>query len=535
MESARTAFDAGAWQQAREDYLAIATEQSDPAAYEAAAQAAWWLDDASTCLGSRENAYRLFRQRGDDRGAARAAISLSYDSVLFGAGQAVGLGWLSRARALLEPLDEAEEHGWCEIRAAELALSVQHDPVRALAAADRAAQIAVRVGQPDLGVVALALQGLSLTQAGDIETGMPRLDAAVAAATTGEIPDAMWMGKVCCWLIAACDETQDVTRAAEWCRRVESVCADQHLVPLFNVCRIQYASVQVARGTWDEAERELIAVLDRLSGSRRNSRVEAVVQLGELRRRQGRTDEADALFAQAEFHPTAVAGRALIRLSNDDAAAAWTSISALLRTLPDQNLLVRAPFLLPAVRAATAAGDEAAAGVAADELRRTAHATGTDALMGLSAVADAVLAGPEDAVPLLREAVRRFGNAGLRHDQAEARLALAEALRDEGDLVGCHEQLDAVMPELDELSAAAGIESARRIRDSLVAPSTGPLTPREIEVLRLVSQGLSNQGIAEQLVLSEHTVHRHVANILTKLGQPTRAAAVAYALGAGIL
>ena len=115
--------------------------------------------------------------------------------------------------------------------------------------------------------------------------------------------------------------------------------------------------------------------------------------------------------------------------------------------------------------------------------------------------------------------MRRFGDAGLRHDQAEARLALAEALRDEGDLVGCHEQLDAAMPEMDELSAAAGIEAARRTRDSTVAASTGPLTAREIEVLRLVSQGLSNQEIAEQLALSD-TRDRHVSNILAKLDSP---------------
>jgi DNA-binding NarL/FixJ family response regulator len=55
------------------------------------------------------------------------------------------------------------------------------------------------------------------------------------------------------------------------------------------------------------------------------------------------------------------------------------------------------------------------------------------------------------------------------------------------------------------------------------------LTSRELEVLRLVAQGLSTQEIAVRLVLSEHTVHRHVANILIKLDLPTRAAAVAYA------
>jgi DNA-binding NarL/FixJ family response regulator len=56
-----------------------------------------------------------------------------------------------------------------------------------------------------------------------------------------------------------------------------------------------------------------------------------------------------------------------------------------------------------------------------------------------------------------------------------------------------------------------------------------PLTPREREVLALVAAGLSNQAIGERLFVSEHTVHRHVANILTKLDVPSRAAAAARA------
>ncbi|MDW5597136.1 helix-turn-helix transcriptional regulator, partial [Conexibacter stalactiti] len=62
-----------------------------------------------------------------------------------------------------------------------------------------------------------------------------------------------------------------------------------------------------------------------------------------------------------------------------------------------------------------------------------------------------------------------------------------------------------------------------------------PLTPREREILRLVARGLGDAQIAAVLVLSPHTVHRHVANIRRKLGQPTRAAAAADATGRGLL
>ncbi len=64
----------------------------------------------------------------------------------------------------------------------------------------------------------------------------------------------------------------------------------------------------------------------------------------------------------------------------------------------------------------------------------------------------------------------------------------------------------------------------------------GELTERELEVLRLVAAGLSDREIAQRLVLSPHTVHRHVANIRTKLGLPPRAAAAAaYATRIGVI
>ncbi len=72
------------------------------------------------------------------------------------------------------------------------------------------------------------------------------------------------------------------------------------------------------------------------------------------------------------------------------------------------------------------------------------------------------------------------------------------------------------------------------LRSDSPAPA-GPLTARELEVLRLVGAGLADAEIADQLVVSPHTVHRHVANIRTKLGQPSRSAAVAYAARAGLI
>ena len=533
--AAQEALAAGSWGRADSAFRAVIDQTDDPLAYEGLAQVAWWLDDADTCLAARETAYRRYRTRKDPVGAARAATALAWDCVLFGRGESVAKGWLGRAQTLLAAVDECPEHGWCLVREAELALSLRQDRVQALHCASQAADVGRRTGDGDLSVVGLALQGLALTGSGEVEAGMARLDSAVAAATGGDVVDLMWMGKVLCWLIAACHEAQDVTRAEEWCRRGEAICLDRDLVPLLNVCRIQYASVQVSAGTWTEAEKELTETVGRLGASPRASRLEAVVQLGELRRRQGRLEEAEALFRQAEFDPVAALGRALIRFATGDNVSAWTAVQRLLHTLPLENRLARAGVLLHAVRIGHAVGEHDAAVLAAKELRATAAAVKTDALLAMSAVADSVLRESTEASALLHEAVRRYHRAGLRHDEAQARLLLATALLAQGDSEAARDQLAAATHVMTHLVDTAGLAHAGQLAKLLDRRSSDLLTRREKEVLRLVSRGKSNDEIATALTLSRHTVHRHVANILTKLDQPTRASAVTQALTTGLI
>ncbi len=374
---ANAALSTGRWTQAGELFAQLAAETEDASAHEGLAQAAWWLDDADTALGAREAAYRRHRHSGDVRGAALAAATLGYDSILFGKGVGVGRGWLARAADLLGQRADVPEAGWLAVRQAEVALNVDRDAAAGLAASMRAQAVGHETADENLVIVAQALAGLAQVRLGDMDAGMPLLDAAATAATAGDVADLMWVGKICCWLISACQETYDLERAGDWCARVEEICVQRALAPLFAVCRTQYASIQLAGGDSEEAEVTLLDVLERLKNSRRLSRLDAVAQLGELRRRQGRLAEAEDLLQQAGYRPEALTSLARLRLDDGDAGRAWTTITESLRSMPPGQLLQRVDALAVAVAAGIAVGsvDEAraAAGSFAASPREWAH------------------------------------------------------------------------------------------------------------------------------------------------------------------
>jgi predicted ATPase/DNA-binding CsgD family transcriptional regulator len=114
--------------------------------------------------------------------------------------------------------------------------------------------------------------------------------------------------------------------------------------------------------------------------------------------------------------------------------------------------------------------------------------------------------------------------AEMGHEQFEAEYAAGRAL-DTAQLAA----------ETERTGPAAGpAQVPAQLLTGGPGQSLNALTPRERDVLRLVAQGLSNSDIARQLVLSEHTVHHHLASILRKLGVSSRAAATAWAVRAGL-
>jgi ATP/maltotriose-dependent transcriptional regulator MalT len=526
----------GSWAEALE---LLRDVQDDPEALEAIGVAHWWLDDADATLDVRERAYRGYREQGDALGAARVASALAWDVILFGGRTAVAAGWLERAARLLADERPSAEHAWLAVREAEVALSAG-EPGVARSAARRAIALAAELGLEDVQVVGRSLEGLSLVHEGSVDAGMRRLDESAVAATSGDVRDLMWVGKVCCNLIAACERAGDVERATQWCAHVQEFARRWELQTLFNVCRTQYAAVLMHTGAWDEAESELDLALAVLDGGRRAAFVNGTAQLGELRRRQGRLEEARALFARSEAAWAARIGGVELALDEDDPATAVALAERLDRATEGTRRLDRVTVLTLLVRANVAAGRVAAACEASLELDALAGEVGTAGARAAAAYAGGASAGAsgdlESARRRLEDAVDLFAQCEGPYLLARARLALAEVLFEIGPAARARDEARAARDAFRELDARGDLAAAARLLKRAGPAPAGDdlLTRREREVLALVAAGRSNREIATQLVVSEHTAHRHVANILRKLGEPTRAAAAARAARDGL-
>ncbi len=194
------------------------------------------------------------------------------------------------------------------------------------------------------------------------------------------------------------------------------------------------------------------------------------------------------------------------------------------------------------IRARIARGDldEAAASLRA--FREVERLVGTVPLLALAERAEGMLAAAqgdhEAARPLLEDAVDRFERSGSPYEAARTRVELATSLVALGRTDVAEREASAAVDALLNLGATPEAERARRLvaASSRVDDSALPIvTRREQDVLRLLAEGLTNRQIADRLVISEHTVHRHVTNILRKLDLPSRTAAAVHAAQAGLL
>ena len=173
----------GEWQRARELFEGVLGHDDAGGVLEELGWAGWWLADERLTLRARERAYRCYRAAGDAAGAGRVATWLAADFREFRGDDALARGWLERAHRLLDVLPLSADHGWLALMDADLALNLDRDDRAALAPARDGARIGRRLGDPDVEVVGLGLEGLALVGLGDVDDGMRRLDLALGRPT----------------------------------------------------------------------------------------------------------------------------------------------------------------------------------------------------------------------------------------------------------------------------------------------------------------------------------------------------------------
>jgi ATP/maltotriose-dependent transcriptional regulator MalT len=519
----------GAWAEARGRFAEALEQRETPEALEGLGMAAQWLVDRETTFASRERAYRLYREQDAPRDAARVAIQLAWDYRTFRGDAAISDGWLQRAHDLLADLAPASEHGWLALREASVLLQGQQ-----LGAARRLTSEAIGLGRtlsdPDLQMTALALEGLVLVNEGQIADGMRRLDGSAAAVVGGDMQDLSAIAHTCCYLIFACERVRDFDRAGQWCERLAEFCERYDSKPLFSVCRTHYAGVLMSRGMWTQAEEELRLAAPDLGKNVVGIAGEAFIGLAELRRRQGRLDEANAMFAEVENQPQGRLGCARVALDRGNHRAAASHAERYLRQIGDEAKTLRVSGLEILIRVSAALDDHDTAQRLVEELRVIAEEAGTQPLRASVLAAEGAAASASGDLPracdALEDAVALYARSGMPYDCARTRLELASVLTD--------------MQRNDEAAterarAAEALEELGVLVNGDPDASSLGLTARELEVLRLIADGHTDAQIATRLVISEHTVHRHVSNILAKLACPSRAAAVKRAATAGAL
>lgn len=516
-----------------------AADEDAPLAFgdlEDLAKTAYLVGEEHRLVELMSRAHRQATRAGDPSTAAQAAFWVAFG--YFDRGQvAQASGWLRRGQAALDSAPEnCPARGYLLALAARLA--AEEDPRAALDMFTEVHECGRRFEDPDLLALGRLGQGQALVSLGEVQRGLSHLDEVMVAVTDEEL-SAVISGLVYCQVIETCHRTFDVGRAREWTGALTRWCeAQPDLVPYRGDCLIHRAQILQLNGEWPRAMTEadragvLLATLpgNPLQGG-------ALYEKAELHRLRGELDEAERLYREAgEWGHETQPGLALLRLAQGRLDVALAGIR---RALDEAKVPVNRPRLLAAhAEVALAANDATAARRACDELDGIARAVGAPFLDALAAQASAavLLAEGEERAALAsaRRAWTIWQRLDVPFEAARSRALVGLASQRIGDLDTAEVELRAARSAFEALNA---VTELRALGEQARSPSEGDgvLTPRELEVLRLVASGMSNRTIAAELVLSEKTVARHIANIFAKLDLSSRAGATAYAFQHGLV
>ena len=532
IERGRDAYARSEWETAYES-LARA-DQLEPLAaedLELLATSVYMLGREDEWMQTLERAYHRRAGDGETRRAARCAFWIGMHLVLRGQ-MGPGTGWLGRAQRLIEQEGECVERGYMLMPVA-FQHQAEGDLDGALGTAAAAAEIGERFGDKDLFALAVQGQGEICISGGRVRDGLALLDEAMVAATEGELSPIV-TGIVYCGVIHACETVYELRRAKEWTAALARWCERQEdLVAFTGRCLVHRAQILQLQGAWPDALAEADRAHRRFEKSMNPAAVAKACYLqGEVHRLRGQFAEAEEAYRQSSrLGSEPQPGLALMRLAqgNVDAAAA-----AIRRVVGETTDRLRRGGLLPAyVDVLLAAGDLDEARSACAELEEIAAECDSDMLRAMAAHArGAVELGADDAgsaLVSLRQAAQAWQELEAPYEAARTRVLVGRACLALGDEEAFALELTAARGMFAELDAAPDVASVDSLTGSAEGAADHGLTARELEVLRLIAVGKSNREIASALVISEHTVARHVQNIFRKLDVPSRTAAGAFA------
>jgi len=538
LERAREASRQQAWADACDAYLAVdRVAPLEPEDLERLGEAAFLVGRGDDAVQALQRAYQAHADAGEIADAVRCAFWLS-QALNFKGEFAQSGAWLARAARLAETDPECGQLGYLLIPEAERRLR-EGDFAVVLANAVRALALGNQCGDRDLVTIAEMFQGMALINTGQVEQGLAALDEAMVGVAAGETS-----ARVSCWtycgVIATCHDLHELRRAREWTLALNAWCDSrtQFTGVLSGICRVHRAELLQLSGAWPDAVREAQVACEHMTrGYGEVVAGMAFYQLGEVHRLRGEAGDAeDAYLRASRYGWQTQPGLALLRLAQGNIDAA---VAAIRRALAETSeRLTRAQHLPAYVEIMLAVDDVAAARDGATELAEIAEEFGMQALYARAAHARGAvqLADGDEAaaLPALRRAWQLWRDLDVPYEAARMRVLVGLACRALRDEDTAAIELDAARRAFRQLGAAPDVTRV----DVLVArrPSgdaTG-LSPREVEVLRLVAAGKTNQAIATELFLSEKTVARHVSNIFTKLHVGSRTAAAAYAFQHGL-
>jgi DNA-binding CsgD family transcriptional regulator len=506
----------------------------EPADLERLATAAYLIGRDLEFQRLGERLHRLHVDASDPERAARAAFWLAFGFLLRGEiGQANA--WTARGLRLVQDRD-CVEHGYLLLPTAEQQLR-DGDAEAAHATAADGAAIGARWHDADLNAAARHVQGRALISRGEVTPGLKLLDETMLAVVGGELSPIM-TGLMYCSVIEACREVYELRRAREWTLALSRWCeAQSELVAFTGTCLVHRAAILQFQGAWPDALAEASRACERSARADRKPSGAALYQQAEIYRLRGESARAEEAYRRASsmgYEPQP--GLALLRLAQGRTDAALAAIRRLLIGTTDR--LQRARLLPAQIEISLAADDIEAARGASDELNALAATFDSDVLRALAGQAEGTLALAEgdagSALGRLRRSFDLWNRLEAPYEAARVRVLIGHACRALGDDEASALEFDAARSTFAELGAQADLTRLDASHGSTSSPS-GPLTTRELEVLRLIAAGHTNKAIASELCVSERTIDRHVSNILTKLDVPSRTAATAYAFSHQLL